>query len=1084
MPPTQTASPESSSDSLPPGSYNNNSDVRNSLNTTKIVQTVNNYFGSSPGRPSTSHADRHQDFFPPSRSSLASITDVPEDEPMGTDAASSVDIGDQETSLADASALVKPRQGVRFSQDVHSRKQEERPKTYIAAYEYDMDAPDRTHASKKFGRNGRNNANQLFKLDPYPSNSEGETRNLIPIPLLIFGQNFDNSKTLPPKVRTYMRSDFFVNNWSIALYMPSPGVNHNPRRTRKNIAVGDVGVFTLEGGFEVFFNIFMTEEINKQYGYHPPPNFVPCATVMNDNIRKTYMKGRQYVQGDFRDRQLKEYVFSCETPCTRLRLKGSALVLPMGCWKFKFSLAMKTLIENYLNVHADDWYKHYRSTPMLPSGSLKIINATYKSTTWAYAVGMKGVTTLDKRLFANLSRPGQDEDIFDWEQHDDDVSVDAGPSAIEMDGPKATLINHFLAFAPMSKSPVAVLTPPSSTTSPEFSLDSPDVAEAKALVLKSQFPAVRQQKADLDEPQKTYTFTAEELQSLFMNLLNSQNTSADSDTEDTCVPEESESEPEEPRKKSSKRTSAKKKAGGCANGSFSGNTDNVHSFNRTGSSSESRSKWKSSGLTHSNNKRNQGSFNNTTTVDSLHGIPPFLYGMPFGIPGMPPMFPGDGWAYAQQGSTKQERHHRKYVRQPPLRKEKGPTIGDVGYIDNYGLFIYCFNIFYPADHPIQPSEAGCTPREFTPIQPPLSDWEVEVSPSHFPPGSVVTTDGIKVTDSTPKIEFSTCSRQGAVLVLPEGASREDLVDISSLFPYIKKHAPDWYQFLNGYADFAHSEPVVNASLLVVTGCDKAAVWAHAWLPPTTFNALREDLTFTYDESAEVCPIWLEENAVDGLHSTEERLTGSPSALFLRGIRVALGPASWKRIMPPYPLENRPHFRLPTRPITRELTIMEKLRDRYDDKSPPSKQLIFYPAMVTLPMMLAAVPSSEIAVFEDKVWSASVSGKYPTLDEVFRTCRTVLNNYNIVESDGVVYFRSKASCATKPDLPTTITTKAFHFFESLVDLLKFSLRKRKAMHKLYRILPSPKWTILPNYQKSEVKYNRRRPGAKTPAQNQR
>ncbi|CAA7271119.1 unnamed protein product [Cyclocybe aegerita] len=214
----------------------------------------------------------------------------------------------------------------------------------------------------------------------------------------------------------------------------------------------------------------------------------------------------------------------------------------------------------------------------------------------------------------------------------------------------------------MSKSAVAILTPPSSATSLEFSLDSPGIAAAKALVLKSQLPAARQQKANMDEPQKTYTFTEEELQTLFMNLLNSQNIpnmSADSDTEDACVPEESESEPEKPRKKSSKRTSASKKAGGYANGSFSGNADNVHSFNHTGASFESRSKRKGSGPTHSNNKRNQGSFNTTTTVDGLHGIPPFLYGMPFGIPGMSSMFPGDGWAYTQQCSTKEEKRHKK-----------------------------------------------------------------------------------------------------------------------------------------------------------------------------------------------------------------------------------------------------------------------------------------------------------------------------------------------------------------------------------------------------------------------------------------
>ncbi|CAA7271125.1 unnamed protein product [Cyclocybe aegerita] len=108
---------------------------------------------------------------------------------------------------------------------------------------------------------------------------------------------------------------------------------------------------------------------------------------------------------------------------------------------------------------------------------------------------------------------------------------------------------------------------------------------------------------------------------------------------------------------------------------------------------------------------------------------------------------------------------------PASHIERGAGIGDVGYIDSEGTFVYCFNIFYPSDHPIQ---EDTMPREFVPIEPPLADWEVRTSQDHYPPGSVVAGEGVSFTSisqSPLKIAFSTSAREGAVLVLPEGNTR-------------------------------------------------------------------------------------------------------------------------------------------------------------------------------------------------------------------------------------------------------------------------------------------------------------------------
>lgn len=68
--------------------------------------------------------------------------------------------------------------------------------------------------------------------------------------------------------------------------------------------------------------------------------------------------------------------------------------------------------------------------------------------------------------------------------------------------------------------------------------------------------------------------------------------------------------------------------------------------------------------------------------------------------------------------------------------------------------------------------------------------------------------------------------EGAILVLPQGAIREDILDPSLLNEYISQHATQWYQHINPYGD----PYFTNGTLTVVTGCHKARDWAMAVFP--------------------------------------------------------------------------------------------------------------------------------------------------------------------------------------------------------------------------------------------------------------
>jgi hypothetical protein len=79
--------------------------------------------------------------------------------------------------------------------------------------------------------------------------------------------------------------------------------------------------------------------------------------------------------------------------------------------------------------------------------------------------------------------------------------------------------------------------------------------------------------------------------------------------------------------------------------------------------------------------------------------------------------------------------------------------------------------------------------------------------------------------SSPSYRFtSTSTTEGAVLLLPEGASRKDL---RKRLLHFQEHAIQnalrWYQFANQQL----GKQIPNGSLILVTGCDMASSWGIA-----------------------------------------------------------------------------------------------------------------------------------------------------------------------------------------------------------------------------------------------------------------
>ncbi|KAF9030964.1 hypothetical protein BDZ89DRAFT_1064289 [Hymenopellis radicata] len=170
-------------------------------------------------------------------------------------------------------------------------------------------------------------------------------------------------------------------------------------------------------------------------------------------------------------------------------------------------------------------------------------------------------------------------------------------------------------------------------------------------------------------------------------------------------------------------------------------------------------------------------------------------------------------------------------------RARGLSIGDVGLLTQDGGFDYLFNILAGAHDPIN---GGEVPPDFVPLRltacHPIRkiermhrEWSAvtsaRVSKKALHAEASVDTPYVGCLGGGCGFEFSTSSEEAAVLVLPHGSTRYDVLNKSAFERYAAEHAASWYEYVN---DPDHlGRQAVNGSLYLVTGCDKTASWGTA-----------------------------------------------------------------------------------------------------------------------------------------------------------------------------------------------------------------------------------------------------------------
>ncbi|KAJ7195643.1 hypothetical protein GGX14DRAFT_376867, partial [Mycena pura] len=173
----------------------------------------------------------------------------------------------------------------------------------------------------------------------------------------------------------------------------------------------------------------------------------------------------------------------------------------------------------------------------------------------------------------------------------------------------------------------------------------------------------------------------------------------------------------------------------------------------------------------------------------------------------------------------------------------GVSIGDVG-IWRDGSFVVLFNTCRPMVHSI--NSAADVPEGFTPF--PLRTRDISRHRSYHSPGSIISSAkfsqiSLSIGGSSAgfnfekkahlfcrrffpvtvggSITFSLRSKAAAILVLPDGASRENLIPVEAFRTYVRQYSRQWYAFAQDCV------ARTGGSLFVVTGCDKATSWGLA-----------------------------------------------------------------------------------------------------------------------------------------------------------------------------------------------------------------------------------------------------------------
>ncbi|KAJ7810745.1 hypothetical protein B0H13DRAFT_2475895, partial [Mycena leptocephala] len=220
---------------------------------------------------------------------------------------------------------------------------------------------------------------------------------------------------------------------------------------------------------------------------------------------------------------------------------------------------------------------------------------------------------------------------------------------------------------------------------------------------------------------------------------------------------------------------------------------------------------------------------------------------------------------------------------PQEYQKSGVAIGDVGRITPDGAFDFFFNVYLPADHPINDNDV---PENFCPL--PRHRSKDLYNKSYFA-GDHVSTPSIQRLDPDifPGGDFLFSCRppQGALLALPHGSHLQKLENLDNLRRYAAAHAESWFKYINGPRGRG-----LDGSLYLVTGCEKAPSWGLA-----SFHTAENAFQLSFKPTAGAGGYRWRGNPARKRYHDPSPMHDLNQTIFIHGLSISLGTGIWARM---------------------------------------------------------------------------------------------------------------------------------------------------------------------------------------------
>jgi hypothetical protein len=153
-------------------------------------------------------------------------------------------------------------------------------------------------------------------------------------------------------------------------------------------------------------------------------------------------------------------------------------------------------------------------------------------------------------------------------------------------------------------------------------------------------------------------------------------------------------------------------------------------------------------------------------------------------------------------------------------------------------------------------------------------------------------------------KFGCSGSMGALLVLPEGGSREDLRKRGLFYQHAAENAVSWYKFVNGPK---LNRGVENGSLYLVTGCDKCPAWGVAsYSNPSGRSDISLKFTVNGGNGSTLAYDWETSSSAEVRSGCQQNKMGPNGLLqtdpvfnqcvFVRGFRISLQPRLFRMLL--------------------------------------------------------------------------------------------------------------------------------------------------------------------------------------------